>query len=99
MTHEQKIKALIKAGEKAGDEGHADWFDQDDKRFYRRAANARDSIKLLAEIAEAAGEVRAAEQNMAREGNFEYAANADWGRKAYVLDALLTKYKEAQDAE
>lgn len=88
MTHEKKIKALIE---------NIGYLNAEDLAGV--VYEAHGSIKLLAEIAEAAGEVRAAEKNMAREGNFEYAANADWGRKAYVLDTLLAKYKESQDAE
>lgn len=95
MTHEKKIKALIEAGEKAGDEGHADWFDQDDKRFYRRAANARDSIRLLAEIAEAAGEVSGGVGDSLMLNDLL----AEWNRRWKRLDALRAKYKEAQDAE
>lgn len=101
MTHEKKIKALIEAGEKAtggkwraipfgdvrDDEGRmilTAGFGQNEV-FAAQAANARDSINLLAEIAEAAVELQTA----------DCAGSAASDRAWAKLDALLAKYKEA----
>ena len=62
-----------------------------------RAANARDSIKLLAEIAEAATDVALGCRSLFGD-EFHMKAVSD-GQKEYFgrLRALLVKYKEAQD--
>lgn len=131
MTHEQRIKALIEAGEKAtagyccpewmatairhvvrncdiccediheGDCGGM-FPGKYDGGYLAQAANARESIKLLAEIAEAAGKYRAAaylsdqEFDVPSSETQSHANARSLGRK---FDALLAKYKEAQDAE